>query len=248
MKTVVIVEDEAVSARRLTRMLEKENYTVLATLDSVTTATAWFQTHPSPDLLFLDVQLGDGVSFEIFEQCEVDSPIIFTTAYDQYALNAFKFNSIDYLLKPLAKNELQAALVKFEKNQMRRIIDPVALQNLLRLGVSENYKERFLVKIGTKLKAIPVEDIEVIYSQDKASFIGVGGRSYDIDKSLDDFAGELNPAHFFRISRKAWIQASHISEIHQYAGSRLQLKLRKFDEGFLVSRERVSEFKTWLSQ
>ena len=247
--TCVIVEDEQAAVRRLERMLEKENYTCLAMLNSVETAVEWFKGNKPPELLFLDIQLGDGLSFEIFEYIQVPCPIIFTTAYDEYALKAFKLNSIDYLLKPIDKIELHSAIEKFKTQRLNQSIDLKDLQVFLQnQGSINQFKERFSVVAGKFLKSFTTSEIELFYSKHKATYLlNKEGRSYLVDTSLDQLESQLNPNQFFRISRKYILKHSAIKEILSYSNSRLVLKLhRDFDELLIVSRERVKDFKAWL--
>ncbi len=247
--TCVIVEDEQAAARRLERMLQQEELDCLAKLSSVEEAKAWFKNNEAPELIFLDIQLGDGLSFEIFNEITLSSPIIFTTAYDEYALKAFKLNSIDYLLKPIDKYELQSAIAQFRSQQKSQSIDLHQLQEFLKTQTkTQNYKERFSVMVGKNLKSFTTDDIEVFYSEDKAShLLTKDGRSYLVDASLDQLEEELDPNTFFRISRKYIVKHAAIQSIISYSNSRLKVELKaKFDGLLIVSRERVKGFKAWL--
>lgn len=248
---VLIIEDERPSARRLNRMLEKINVTVATMLHSVEEAVAWFQENEHPDLIFLDIQLSDGLSFEIFDVVTVDSAIIFTTAFDEYALQAFKLNSIDYLLKPIDEEELQAAVTQYKNVQPK--VQPVALnfddiKKLLTNPVERTYKKRFTTKIGQHIKMIPVDEIECFYSENKGTYAHtVEGRDYLLDTTLELLEQELEPKTFFRISRKFYININEIKDIISYTNSRLQLKLNSYNEqDVIVARERVKDFKIWL--
>lgn len=241
----VIVEDEAVAARRLKKMLAQEQLMVLATLGSVQEAIDWFKSNQEPDLIFLDIQLGDGISFEIFEHVQPKSAIIFTTAYDDYAIKAFKLNSIDYILKPIKTEDLQTAISQYKQQKQPTQWSLQGLQSIF----GNHYKERFLVKVGLALKSIPIQEVQCIYSQDKASYLyTTQHRSYLIDYSLDDLETQLNPKYFFRISRKAYIQLQHIQEMLAYAGNRLKINANNSPIELVVSRERVSDFKNWLGK
>ncbi|MDT0643233.1 LytTR family DNA-binding domain-containing protein [Zunongwangia sp. F363] len=246
----LIIEDEKPSARRLQRMLEKINVEVISTLHSVEEATSWFLQNEQPELIFLDIQLSDGLSFEIFDNVEVSSAIIFTTAYDEYALKAFKLNSIDYLLKPIDDEELEAAVKKYESNQNSSSgkLDIKNLKSLLNIPVSE-YKKRFTVQVGQHLKLINVEDICCFFSENKTTYINTSdGRNYPIDNSLENLEQQLNPEKFFRISRQALVNVKAIDDIISYTNSRLKLKVQSFQEfPLIVSREKVKDFKNWLS-
>ncbi|GHA42162.1 DNA-binding response regulator [Salinimicrobium marinum] len=245
---VLIIEDEKPSARRLQRMLGKLDMKVVSTLHSVEEAISWFLKNEHPDLIFLDIQLSDGLSFEIFENVEVKSSIIFTTAYDEYALKAFKLNSVDYLLKPIDDEELEAALNKFRENWKagNEGFDVNNLKSLLNL--SSEYKKRFTIQVGQYLKLINVEDISCFYSENKGTYLlSVNGRCYLMDSSLDKLEPELDPKMFYRVNRKFIVRLSDISEIITYSNQRLEVKLKHYKEQqIIVSRERVKSFKEWL--
>ena len=247
---VVIVEDEKPAARRLQRMLAELGISAEVMLHSVEESVNWFLKNEHPDLLFLDVQLADGLSFEIFEEVTIDSPIIFTTAYDEYALRAFKLNSVDYLLKPIDQDELEAAIEKYKSwgnSNPEPVVDLQALQNLISPN-KKAYKRRFTTKIGQHLKMIPVETIECFYSENKVTHIyTVDGRSYLIDETLEQLEDKLNPETFFRVSRKYYVNINAIKDIISYTNSRLKIILNHYSESeIIVSRERVKEFKNWL--
>ena len=247
----LIIEDEKPAARRLNRMLEKEGVTVITMLHSVAESIAWFKNNEHPELIFLDIQLSDGLSFEIFDVVDVVSPVIFTTAYDEYALQAFKLNSIDYLLKPIDEEDLSIALKKYEnfKPQTQNITDSFEGIKKMLLGESiEKYRERFTLKIGQHLKMINVEDVECFYSENKTTYLHtLSGRNYPIESTLENLDKELDPKYFFRISRKFHININHIKDIIAYSNSRLIIKLSSYsDHELIVSRERVKDFKKWL--
>ncbi len=248
---VLIIEDEKPAARRLARLLEELNLNVNQMLHSVAESIAWFQSHPHPDLIFLDIQLSDGLSFEIFDTIEVRSPIIFTTAYDEYALQAFKLNSIDYLLKPIDDEELAAAIQQFEAQkpaQQPLQIDFEDIKKLLVNPVEREYKKRFTVKVGQHLKMLPVDEIECFYSENKGTYAYTSdGRNYLLDTTLEGLEDELAPETFFRVSRKFYVNINYIKDIVSYTNSRLKVKLQKFNEQeIIVARERVKDFKLWL--
>ncbi len=249
---VVIIEDEKPAARKLERMLNIEGISVTKTLHSIAKAKEWFSENEQPELIFLDIQLSDGLSFEIFEKIKITSSIIFTTAYDQYALKAFKLNSIDYLLKPIDKNELQNSIKKYKhfnptEEKQHPTIPMEQIKQLLS-SYQNNYKERFTVKVGQHIRSIKIEDVECFYSENKASFIYTKtGRNYPIDYSLEQLEELLNPLVFFRVSRKYYIHIDSIKDIIAYSNSRLKIKLDKYqDDEIIVSRERVKDFKIWL--
>ncbi|MUP47189.1 response regulator transcription factor [Gramella sp. BOM4] len=247
----IIIEDEKPAARRLQRMLERNDIEVVTLLHSIKESVEWFMNNEHPDLIFLDIQLSDGLSFDIFEHIETKSAIIFTTAYDEYALRAFKLNSIDYLLKPIDEEELEAAIEKFRKSkQKNEQIDLHQLRNLLSLpGKKKEYKSRFTAQVGQHLKLVDVAEIACFYSENKATYLySFSGRNYPVDEPLEVLEEQLDPKHFYRINRKCIINISSIHDILSYTNSRLQIKLEKFDEfPLIVSRERVKDFKTWLN-
>ncbi|MFT5437054.1 MAG: two-component system response regulator LytT [Ulvibacter sp.] len=248
---VIIIEDEKPSARRLQRMLERLDVTVSVMLNSVEESIAWFSNNPHPDLIFLDIQLSDGLSFEIFDEVEVKSSIIFTTAFDEYALQAFKLNSIDYLLKPIDDEELEAAVTKYKSlkpksKSLQLNFDDI--KKLLVNPVGREYKKRFTTKIGQHIKMIPVDEIECFYSENKGTYAHtIEGRDYLLDTTLEQLEEELSPDTFFRISRKFYVNINAIKDIISYTNSRLQLKLNSFrEQEIIVARERVKDFKLWL--
>ncbi|SFS30207.1 LytR/AlgR family response regulator transcription factor [Lutibacter maritimus] len=248
---VVIIEDEKPAARRLSRMLNEFGIEPLTMLHSVEEAVNWFSTHEHPDLLFLDIQLSDGLSFEIFDEVEIKSAIIFTTAYDEYALKAFKLNSVDYLLKPIDSDELENAIDQFKKLQASATNTNFDLEQLKLLisPLQKFYKKRFTVKIGQHLKMIAVETIECFYSENKATQIHtIDNRNYLIEDTLDTLENNLNPELFFRVSRKYFVNINAIKDIISYSNSRLKIILNTFTESeIIVSRERVKDFKNWIA-
>ena len=248
---VLIIEDEKPSARRLQRMLEKVGLNVNQMLHSVEESIHWFENNEHPDLIFLDIQLSDGLSFEIFDSIEIKSSIIFTTAFDEYALQAFKLNSIDYLLKPIDEEELQVAVDKYKelKPQASNVqLNFDDIKKLLGNPIEREYKKRFTTKIGQHLKMISVDEIECFYSENKGTYAHTtNGRAYLLDTTLEHLEQELSPKLFFRISRKFYININAIKDIISYTNSRLQLKLNSYsDQEVIVARERVKDFKLWL--
>ena len=248
---IIIIEDEKPAARLLERKIEKLGYSITTLLHSVEESLEWFQNNVHPDLIFLDIQLSDGLSFEIFEKIDIKSAVIFTTAYDEYALRAFKLNSIDYLLKPIDEEELATAISKFANQfQVNSVsnLDFEAIKRMLVNPISKEYRKRFSVKIGQQIKVIDVAEIECLYSENKGTYIHTSdNRDYLIDSSLEVVEAELNPNDFFRISRKYIIPLQSVKEIQVYSNSRLKISLPtyKADE-VIVARERVSDFKEWL--
>ena len=249
---IIIIEDEKPAARLLQRKIEKLGLEVNQMLHSVEEAVSWFRSHKHPDLIFLDIQLSDGLSFEIFEQIDIKSAIIFTTAFDEYALRAFKLNSIDYLLKPIDEEELSIAITKF-KNQLQKSsvssFDFEMIKKMLLGTESKEYKKRFSVKIGQQLKVIPIDEVECFYSENKGTYLHTfENRNYLLDVTLEQIEAELDPKGFYRVSRKFIIPMKAIREIQVYSNSRLKVILPSYkDDEVVVSREKVSDFKSWIS-
>jgi DNA-binding LytR/AlgR family response regulator len=248
---IIIIEDEKPAARLLQRKIEKLGYGITTLLHSVEESLEWFQNNDHPDLIFLDIQLSDGLSFEIFEKIDIKSAVIFTTAFDAYALRAFKLNSIDYLLKPIDEEELATAISKFANQfQVNSVsnLDFEVIKRMLVNPISKEYRKRFSVKIGQQIKVIDVAEIECLYSENKGTYIHtLDNRDYLIDNSLEVVEAELDPKDFYRISRKYIIPLQSVKEIQLYSNSRLKISLPtyKADE-VIVARERVSDFKEWL--
>lgn len=258
-----IIEDEPLAAKRLADLLRRQEppVTVLATADTVEAAVVLLETAATPpDVLFLDIHLADGLSFELFERTQVRCPVIFTTAYDQYALRAFKVNSIDYLLKPIDAEELKAALHKLRALRSATpvgtpaptIDNTLLAQVLQQLQPQQNqYKKQFVVKVGEHLKVIPVESISYFFSQEKATFLQTReNRRFVIDQTLEQLEKLLDPHLFFRLNRAYFVQHTAIQDIIHYTNSRLKTTLQPVSpEGdVLVSRERVPAFRAWLER
>ena len=253
--TTLIIEDEKPAARLLQRKVEKLGVQVQTMLHSVEEAVEWFSTNEHPDLIFLDIQLSDGLSFEIFEKVSIKSAVIFTTAYDEYALRAFKLNSIDYLLKPIDQDDLEIAVAKFksllpkqELQSQNLGIDFEQIKRMLTNPFEKNYKKRFTVKIGQHLKVISIDEIECFFSENKGTYLHTyENRDYLIDSTLEFLEQDLDPTNFFRISRKFIIPMKAIKEIVVYSNSRLKVILPSYKaEEVVVSREKVSDFKNWI--
>ncbi len=248
---VIIIEDEKPAARRLSRLLKELEVHVSVMLHSVEESVNWFQENQHPDLIFLDIQLSDGLSFEIFDVVEVKSAIIFTTAYDEYALQAFKLNSIDYLLKPIDDEELNIAVEKYKTlkpKSQKLALDFDDIKKLLINPVEREYKKRFTTRVGQHLKIINTDEVECFYSENKGTYAAtVDGRNYLLDTTLENLESELEPKIFFRVSRKFYVNIAHINDIISYTNSRLQIKLNTYiEQEIIVSRERVRDFKLWL--
>jgi DNA-binding LytR/AlgR family response regulator len=251
---VLIIEDEPQAAHRLEALIKsiEPGVEVLDKIDTVKRAVLWIQENARPDLIFMDIQLADGISFQIFEQCEIKSPVIFVTAYDAYALKAFKVNSIDYILKPIDKDELQVAVTKFKKlsgndGGTRILLDNIdqAVQML-----TKKFKTRFVIKVGEHLKTVEVSNILYFYSQDKATFcFTTEQRQLILDFTLDQLEEMVDPGQFFRINRKYLVASHAIQDIISYSNSRLRLVVKgSADNDIVVARERVQEFKEWLDR
>jgi DNA-binding LytR/AlgR family response regulator len=246
---VLLIEDEQPAAKYLTKMLTglRSGLRVLDVIDSVEASVKWLQTFPHPDLMFMDIQLADGISFDIFKRVKVHAPVVFTTAYDQYTLKAFKVNSIDYLLKPIEEEELSAALIKYDSYTVPTSMSP-SLEKLLQQLAAPAYKERIMVKAGQQLAFLPVEKLAYLYSEDGLTFaVETNGNKAILDYTLDQAEGFLSPKKFFRISRKLIVHLPAILRIHMYFNSRLKLDLHPLPSfEVFVSRERVTDFKEWL--
>lgn len=242
---ILIIEDEKPAARLLKRKVEQLGYAVTNILTSIEDSLIWFSANKHPELILADIQLADGLSFEIFEQLNIKSAVIFTTAYDEYALRAFKLNSIDYLLKPIDENELKIAIEKFSARKQQTTIDSDLIKRLFQ----KEYKNRFTIKAGNVFKIIDINEIECFYSAFKSSFLVTReGRTFPLEESLDSIEKELNPLHFYRVNRQFIISIQAIKEISIYSNSRLKVLLNHYnEEDIIVSRERVQDFKNWIS-
>lgn len=253
---ILIIEDEPLAAEKLATMLinYSAEITVSAVCSSVASAVRWLDSNPSPDLGFFDIQLGDGNSFEVFEKTRVPFPVIFTTAFDQFALKAFKVNSVDYLLKPIEEDDLIAAMEKYkqlhfpEEKEMHILSAIEAVANMM--GTEKKYRERFVISVGERLKIVNTEDIACFFSEEKSTFLlNSGGRTFHLDQSLNHLEDEIDPQLFFRISRKEIVSIKYIRDIVTYRGNRLKITIYT-DSGakeLIVSRERIKAFRSWLS-
>jgi DNA-binding LytR/AlgR family response regulator len=248
---IIIIEDEKPAARLLQRKVEKLGLQVNTMLHSVEEAINWFNSNQHPDLIFLDIQLSDGLSFEIFEQIEIKSDVIFTTAYDEYALRAFKLNSIDYLLKPIDEDDLEIAVNKFKARNVAApslSLDFEMIKKMLVNPMDREYKKRFTIKMGQQLKMIAIEEVECFYSENKGTYLHtLDNRDYLLDNTLEQLETELDPKLFYRVSRKFIIPMKAIKEIQLHSNSRLKVILPTYkDDEVIVARERVNDFKEWL--
>ena len=220
-------------------------------LQSVEESIDWFQNNAHPDLIFLDIQLSDGLSFEIFESIDIKSAVIFTTAYDEYALRAFKLNSIDYLLKPIDEDDLEIAVNKFKARNSSASnfsLDFEMIKKMIVNPVDRVFKKRFTIKVGQQLKMITIDEIECFFSENKGTYLHTfDNRNYLLDVTLEQLENELDPQNFYRVSRKFIIPMKAIKEIQIYSNSRLKVILPTYKEDeVIVSREKVTEFKSWI--
>ena len=245
---VWIIEDEETAARRLRKLIKEinEEIEIEASLDSIEATLNYAQNNNTPDLIFMDIHLADGSSFEIFNHVKIEKPIIFTTAYDEYALQAFKVNAIDYLLKPIKRTELEIALEKFNKLKNNQSFDYANLAKLLK---KENPGFRFLVKIGQKMKVIELKDAAYFYTKDKITFlITKSGKRYPVDYTLEKLEDIVDQNIFFRINRQFIINFNAIKEMHAYSKSRVKIELNPGTPlETIVSTERSPHFKKWLT-
>ncbi len=260
---VLIIEDEELAVKKLRKTLESVDSTaeVVGVADSIRSSVNWLEQNPTPDLILMDIELADGQSFEIFDKVEVKSTVIFTTSYDEYALKAFKVNSVDYLLKPVQKEDLEAALNKLKSlktmygnSNNNSTSDPLNVDNLVKelkqkLQPKE-FRKRFLVKHAQKLISIEVQDIAYFYSDGRLNFFKtIDNKKYVVDYTMDELEEMLDPDEYFRISRSFYVSIASIDQIHDYFGNRLLLNLKPaVDKESIVSREKVADFKKWMGK
>ena len=251
---VLIIEDEAPAFRRLQNLITEIDDTmeIIDVIDSIDDSVKWFRNHNAPDLVFMDIQLADGLSFEIFDRVKVDCPVIFTTAFDEYTLRAFKVNSVDYLLKPINKTDLTRSLAKWKS--LKKYYQPASLDisdliASIKSGEPE-YKKRFLVKLGDRL--ISVDDSEIAYFQTRDSLVFLitnKGKRYVMDQALDELQEMVDPEKYFRLNRQFLARIDSIKSIHQFFKGKLKLELSPpVEESVTVSREKATSFKNWLGQ
>lgn len=251
---VLIVEDEPLAAQRLEMLISEilPAGKVIGKIDSVKKSVQWLQKNSPPDLILMDIQLADGLSFQIFDQVEVKAPVIFTTAYDEYALKAFKVNSIDYILKPVDKSEFGQALRKLEGFKSAPSSQEDLVKNISQAMsmLTRKYKERFVIKVGEHLRTVEVKNILYFYSLDKTTFCHANdNRNHILDFTLEQLETLVDPHDFFRVNRKYLVRGDSILDIVSYTNSRLRLVLKNSsDKDVIVARERVQEFRQWLDR
>jgi DNA-binding LytR/AlgR family response regulator len=249
---VIIIEDEKLSADHLVTLINKVDPTisVIAKFDSVKKSIEEFKKGLKADLLFVDIHLADGLSFDIFSKISIDTPVVFTTAYNEYAIKAFEINSVDYLLKPIGIEELSRAIEKFKK--LNGLNQAIILENISNAyqGINKQFKNRFMVKIGDAITSVKTEEILHFISEDGAVLIATEkGKRYVIDYTLDNLETLISPDVFFRINRKVIVNINGVQKVSTYFNSRLKLKTDALkDDDSVVSRERVNDFKLWLDK
>lgn len=250
---VLIIEDEAPAFRRLQKLLQEidESIEIVEVFDGVNETVKWLSHHQAPDLIFMDIQLSDGLSFEIFEQVEINKPVIFTTAFDEYMLKAFKVNSIDYLLKPINQEDLQRSLDKYQnlKSQFSES-NPPSIQELIKnIRLDERkFKSRFLVKMGEKMMSVETEDILCFFAKSGLVYLQTsGGKKYLMDQTLDEICNELNPEKYYRANRQYILNYAAIKAVHKFGKSKLLVETNfEHEEQIIVSSEKATAFKQWL--
>jgi len=248
---VLIVEDERPASQKLIRLLEEiePGIIILDVVSSIAGAINWLEINRQPDLIFMDIQLEDGICFEVFEKCSIKTPVIFTTAYDEYPLKAFKVNSVDYLLKPIVPDELRKAINKYREVHNLKA-DNIKIESLIS-QLQPKKKERFLVRIGEHYRSVPVSDINCFFIREKCSFMNVNeGKIYSIDYSLDKTEQMIDEGMFFRVNRNIIVNFASIRDIIVFSSNRLKIILDKWkeDDEIIVSRDRVNEFKRWIDR
>jgi DNA-binding LytR/AlgR family response regulator len=245
---IVIIEDELPAYNRLHKLVEETipAANIVAHLDSVTASKEWLATNKMPDVMFMDIHLADGSAFDLLKMVKIDCPIVFTTAYDQYAMEAFKAASIDYLLKPVKKDALKSAIQKLD--DFKKIFKQTG-DALVQSLTSQDYKKRFVIRFGDHIKTLPVEDIAYCYSENKATFARTfEGRTFPMDHNLDGLETMLAPGEFFRINRQYIINLKAIEEMKTYSKARVIITLKPaVKEQPVVSSERAADFKLWLA-
>lgn len=248
---VLLIEDEIPAVKRLIQLISElePDWKIIGQLDEVSLAVEWFKTNPSPDLVFMDIQLADGFSFDIFDQVTLTCPVIFVTAFDQYAVNAFRVNGLDYILKPIQKPVFAESIERFKALSSKQSIDLAVLSQLFK-EKKAHFKERFLIKSGEELNFVRSNEIAYFLSEASYSFIITkSGNRYILDETMDQIESEIDPSLFFRINRKQIVCLDCISKINSYFNNRLKIELDPAEkQDSIVSRTRVKLFKEWLNQ
>lgn len=246
----LIIEDESIASKRLSQLIKEvaPNINIIAIIASVESSIKWFEENTMPDLIFLDIQLNDGYGFDILDTLKKHPPIIFTTAYNEYAIRGFKYNGLDYLLKPIDKRELGKAIDKFNDSPYNSYADESPKIENLKAIFTKTYKHRFMVRVGNHFSTFNVTDIAYFKSQDGVICLCTNeGKLFPIEYTIDQLEAILNPIDFFRINRKYLVTIKSVYEIHNYFNSRLALKIKPdTSEKIIVSRERCTSFKKWL--
>lgn len=250
MKKILILEDEKPNSDRIQRLMLKirPNIQIVGVLTSVKKTVDWLSENECPDLIIMDIQLADGISFEVFNLAEVTCPVIFTTAYDEYAIKAFKYNSIDYLLKPIEKEQLEAAIVKFEKSVQQSNLEYPLIEELIAQIQQKDYRTRFLLPYRDGYKKVSVEDIAFFYSNLNISYaVLFNGEQNVVPHTLETLEQELEPKNFFRVNRQYIVHVNSIEKVHNFFNGKLKLKVKNCaDDDLIVSRTKAPLFKTWL--
>ncbi|MBL7742614.1 MAG: response regulator transcription factor [Chitinophagaceae bacterium] len=249
---VIIIEDEKPAAEKLQKAIQKADAAieVVAVLNSIKASVDWLQQNPMPELVFMDIELGDGLSFKIFDKVTISSPVIFCTAFDEYWQEAFEHNSIDYLLKPVKQDKLETALNKYDKLKQHFAAGFQQLQQWRQRPSGNGYKKRFLVKRGTDYISVKTDDIAYFYAAHKlVCMVDNKNQKFILDQSLADIEKQLDPAQFYRVNRKYLVHLSAIKKIKSYPKSKLQLEVEPaINEDVIISQENVASFKEWMGQ
>ena len=256
---ILIIEDERLAAEKLAKAITEidASFHIVGIADSIESSVNWLQKNPAPDLVFMDIELGDGQSFEIFSRIQVKSPVIFTTSYDEYAIQAFKVNSVDYLLKPVKKDALSSSFKKLAELKLLYAGNALPLPDFKSLVLElqeqnkpKEYRQRFLVKQGQRLISIEASEIAFFYTDDKVVFFKTkNNMKYIVEYSIDELQEFIDPRTFFRINRQFFIAIHSVVTIHSYFNGRLKLDLKPaIEREVVISRERVNDFKEWMGK
>lgn len=249
-KKILILEDEKLNSERIKRLILKirPEVEILGIMTSVKNTVAWLSQNKAPDLILMDIQLADGLSFEIFNLADVSCPIIFTTAYDEYAIKAFKYNSVDYLLKPIEKTELETAILKLENSSQKPQSQHAQIEDLLAYMQPKEYRKRFLIPYRDGYKKVNADDIAYFYSNMNINYATLfNGEEVVVSQTLETLEQELDPKNFFRANRQYIIHVNSIENVHNYFNGKLKLKIKcSKDEDIMVSRTKAAPFKLWL--